>query len=199
MDSAIWNNALKLLRFDNGIDSVTYDSIISKMTVAYCDDEVLVLAARDEFSLNLVKGQKLSKIVTAAIRAANEDRPVSVKFVLAGDENAVRSSVNSEKKIARAEVSDPSSFGLSNEYTFANFVVGDCNRFAHASAIAVSQKPGQRQRNPFYLWGNSGLGKTHLMKAIGNEILANFPEKRVIYTTCEAFTNAYIACINSKN
>ena len=199
MDSAIWNNALKLLRFDNGIDSVTYDSIISKMTVAFCDNEVIVLAARDEFSLNLVKGPKLSKIITAAIRAANEDKPVSVKFVLAGDDNAVRASVNSEKKIARAEVSDPSSFGLSNEYTFANFVVGDCNRFAHASAVAVSQKPGQRQRNPFYLWGNSGLGKTHLMKAIGNEILANFPEKRVIYTTCEAFTNAYIACINSKN
>ena len=199
MDSAIWNNALKLLRFDNGIDSVTYDSIISKMTVAFCDNEVIVLAARDEFSLNLVKGPKLSKIITAAIRAANEDKPVSVKFVLAGDDNAVRASVNSEKKVARAEVSDPSSFGLSNEYTFANFVVGDCNRFAHASAVAVSQKPGQRQRNPFYLWGNSGLGKTHLMKAIGNEILVNFPEKRVIYTTCEAFTNAYIACINSKN
>ena len=199
MDSAIWNNALKLLRFDNGIDSVTYESIISKMTVAFCDNEVLVLAARDEFSLNLVKGQKLSKIIIAAIRAANEDRPVSVKFVLAGDDNAVRASVNSEKKVARAEISDPSAFGLSNEYTFANFVVGDCNRFAHASAVAVSQNPGQRQRNPFYLWGNSGLGKTHLMKAIGNEILANFPEKRVIYMTCEAFTNAYIACINSKN
>ena len=199
MDSAIWNNALKLLRFDNGIDSVTYESIISKMTVAFCDNEVLVLAARDEFSLGLVKGQKLSKIITAAIRAANNDNPVSVKFVLAGDENAVRASVNSEKKAARAEVSDPSAFGLSNEYTFANFVVGDCNRFAHASAVAVSQKPGQRQRNPFYLWGNSGLGKTHLMKAIGNAILANFPDKRVIYTTCEAFTNAYIASINSKN
>ena len=199
MDSVIWNNALKLLRFDNGIDSVTYDSIISKMTVAFCDNEVLVLAARDVYSQNLVKGPKLSKIITAAIRAANDDMPVSVKFVLAGDENAVRASVNSEKKVARAEISDPSSFGLSNEYTFANFVVGDCNRFAHASAVAVSQKPGQRQRNPFYLWGNSGLGKTHLMKAIGNEILANFPEKKVIYTTCEAFTNAYIACINSKN
>ena len=199
MDSAIWNNALKLLRFDNGIDSVTYESIISKMTVAFCDDEVLVLAARDEYSLSLVKGQKLSKIITAAIRAANNDNPVSVKFVLAGDENAVRASVNSEKKAARAEIADPSAFGLSNEYTFANFVVGDCNRFAHASAVAVSQNPGQRQRNPFYLWGNSGLGKTHLMKAIGNAILANFPDKRVIYTTCEAFTNAYIACINSKN
>ena len=197
MDSAIWNNALKLLRFDNGIDSVTYESIISKMTVAFCDDEVLVLAARDEYSLSLVKGQKLSKIITAAIRAANNDNPVSVKFVLAGDENAVRASVNSEKKAARAEVADPSAFGLSNEYTFANFVVGDCNRFAHASAVAVSQNPGQRQRNPFYLWGNSGLGKTHLMKAIGNAIIANFPEKRVIYTTCESFTNAFIATINT--
>ena len=199
MDSTIWNNALKLLRFDNGIDSVTYESIISKMTVEFCDSEVLVLAARDEFSLGLVKGQKLSKIVIAAIRAANNDNPVSVKFVLAGDENAVRASVNSEKKAVRAEISDPSAFGLSNEYTFANFVVGDCNRFAHASAVAVSEKPGQRQRNPFYLWGNSGLGKTHLMKAIGNAILTNYPEKRVIYTTCEAFTNAYIASINSKN
>ena len=199
MDSAIWNNALKFLRFDNGIDSVTYESIISKMTVAFCDDEVLVLAARDEYSLSLVKGQKLSKIITAAIRAANNDNPVSVKFVLAGDENAVRASVNSEKKAARAEVADPSAFGLSNEYTFANFVVGDCNRFAHASAVAVSQNPGQRQRNPFYLWGNSGLGKTHLMKAIGNAILSNVPDTRDIYTTCEAFTNAFIACIQNKN
>ena len=100
MDSVIWNNALKLLRFDNGIDSVTYDSIISKMTVAFCDNEVLVLAARDVYSQNLVKGPKLSKIITAAIRAANDDMPVSVKFVLAGDENAVRASVNSEKKVA---------------------------------------------------------------------------------------------------
>ena len=198
MDSTIWNNALKLLRFDNGIDSVTYDSIISKMTVAYSDNDVIILAARDEFSLGLVKGQKLSKIIISAIRAANEDNPVSVKFVLAGDENAIRASVNSEKKVARSEYSEPSAFGLTNEYTFSNFVVGDCNRFAHASAVAVSEKPGQRQRNPFYLWGNSGLGKTHLMKAIGNAIISGFPEKRVIYTTCEAFTNAYLECINSK-
>ena len=145
MDSTIWNNALKLLRFDNGIDSVTYDSIISKMTVAYSDNDVIILAARDEFSLGLVKGQKLSKIIISAIRAANEDNPVSVKFVLAGDENAIRASVNSEKKVARSEYSEPSAFGLTNEYTFSNFVVGDCNRFAHASAVAVSEKPGQRQ------------------------------------------------------
>ena len=201
MDSAIWNNALKLLRFDNGIDSVTYDSIISKMTVAYSDNEVIILAARDEFSLNLVKGQKLSKIIVDAIKKVNNDRPVAVKFVLEGDENAVRASVSSEKKVARTDTDAivPTTTGLSGDYTFANFVVGDCNRFAHASAVAVSQKPGQRQRNPFYLWGNSGLGKTHLMKAIGNAILENLPGKKVIYTTCEAFTNAFIACINSKN
>jgi len=200
MDSAIWNNALKLLRFDNGIDSVTYESIISKMTVPYCDDSILILAARDEYSLSLVKGQKLSKIITSAIRTANENNPVAVQFVLAGDENAVMSSVTAEKKASRPDTdsSVPTATGLSNDFTFANFVVGDCNRFAHASAVAVSQKPGQRQRNPFYLWGNSGLGKTHLMKAIGNAIIENMPEKRVLYTTCEAFTNAFVACIKSE-
>lgn len=200
MDSAIWNNALKFLRFDNGIDSVTYDSIISKMTVPYCDDSVLILAARDEYSLSLVKGQKLSKIITSAIRTANENNPIAVQFVLAGDENAVMASVTAEKKVSRPDTdySVPSATGLANDFTFANFVVGDCNRFAHASAVAVSQNPGQRQRNPFYLWGNSGLGKTHLMKAIGNAIIENLPEKRVLYTTCEAFTNAFIACIKSE-
>ena len=107
---------------------------------------------------------------------------------------------SSEKKAAtqaKTEIVTPT--GLTGEFTFENFVVGDCNRFAHASAVSVATKPGQKQRNPFFLWGNSGLGKTHLMKAIGNAILEQHPEKKVIYTTCEAFTNAFIACINNKN
>ena len=65
--------------------------------------------------------------------------------------------------------------------------------------MTVAAKPGQRQRNPFFLWGNSGLGKTHLMKAIGNSILQQYPGKKVIYTTCEEFTNAFVASINKKD
>ena len=200
MGSSVWEKALDILKFDENINIVTYESILCKMTVVHSDNDVLVLAARDEYSLDLVKGQKLNKIIENAIKTANEGKSCAVKFVLAGDENAINASINSEKKAARQAKSEVvTSTGLNGEFTFANFVVGDCNRFAHASAVSVASKPGQKQRNPFFLWGNSGLGKTHLMKAIGNAILEQQPDKRVIYTTCEAFTNAYIACINTNN
>lgn len=197
MDSSLWANALKLLKFDTSIEQFTYDSILCKMKVAFYDNDVIVLSARDEFSLGLVKGQKLGKTLQNAINTA-AGSPVSVKFVLEGDDNAVQASVNSEKKAIRTEKNAAPFNGLTNEFTFDNFVVGDCNRFAHASAVSVASNPGQKQRNPFYLWGNSGLGKTHLMKAIGNSVLSQFPDKRVIYTTCEAFTNAFVACLGSQ-
>jgi chromosomal replication initiator protein len=201
MESSVWDNALQLLKYDDSnIDIVTYESILCKMSVVFSNENMLILAARDEFSLKLVKGQKLNKIIEDAIRTVNGGKPLSVSFVREGDEQAISSTVNSVNKAvrqAKTEVITPS--GLNGEYTFANFVVGDCNRFAHASAVSVSQKPGQKQRNPFFLWGNSGLGKTHLMKAIGNAILEQHPEKKVIYTTCEAFTNAFIATIQNKN
>ena len=200
MDISIWDKALKLLKYDSSIDMVTYESVLCKMSVARSEDDILILAARDEFSLGLVKNQKLGKTVEDAIRVANDGKSCAVKFVLAGDENSVNNTIISEKKAvrqAKSEVTTPT--GLNGEFTFANFVVGDCNRFAHASAVSVAAKPGQKQRNPFFLWGNSGLGKTHLMKAIGNAILDQHPEKKVIYTTCEAFTNAFIATIQNKN
>ena len=200
MESSVWTKALSLLKYDPNIDSVTYDSILCKMSVAHCDNDLLVLAARDDFSLGLVKGQKLGKIIENAIKTVNEDKPLSVNFVKQDDIPSLESTINAGKKAARqakTEVVTPT--GLNGEFTFANFVVGDCNRFAHASAVSVAAKPGQKQRNPFFLWGNSGLGKTHLMKAIGNAVIEQHPEKKVIYTTCEAFTNAFIACIQNKN
>ena len=200
MEISVWDKALQFLKYDPEVDAITYDSILGKMTVVYNENNLLILAARDEYSLSLIKGQKLSKSIENAIKKANDDKPIKVDFVLAGDEKAINSTVNAGNKAirqAKSEVVTPS--GLNGEYTFANFVVGDCNRFAHASAVSVAAKPGQKQRNPFFLWGNSGLGKTHLMKAIGNAILEQHPGKKVIYTTCESFTNAYVATIQNKN
>ena len=200
MESSVWTKALSLLKYDPNIDSVTYDSILCKMSVAHCDNDLLVVAARDDFSLGLVKGQKLGKIIENAIKTVNEDKPLTVNFVKQDDIPSLESTINAGKKAARqakTEVVTPT--GLNGEFTFANFVVGDCNRFAHASAVSVAAKPGQKQRNPFFLWGNSGLGKTHLMKAIGNAVIEQHPDKKVIYTTCEAFTNAFVATIQNKN
>ena len=200
MDSSVWDKALKILQYDPNIDIVTYESILSKMTVGHSDDIQLVLEARDEYSLSIVKSQKLGKTIENAIKLVNGDKPCVVNFILKGDNKALNSTVIGTTKSHNENKSKVvTSTGLNGEYTFANFVVGDCNRFAHASSVSLSQKPGQKQRKPFFLWCNSGLGKTHLMKAIGNAILENNPDKKVIYTTCEAFTNAFVNTIGKQN
>lgn len=85
---------------------------------------------------------------------------------------------------------------LHPKYRFENFVVGNSNRLAHATAQAISNKPGEVY-NPFFLYGGVGLGKTHLVQAIGNEILAKSPKKKVIYVSCERFANDFIQSIQN--
>lgn len=77
------------------------------------------------------------------------------------------------------------------KYTFDNFIIGKSNEFAHAAALAVAKSPG-RSYNPFFIYGGVGLGKTHLMHAIGNAIVHNFPSKKVLYVSTEEFTNELI-------
>ena len=83
---------------------------------------------------------------------------------------------------------------LNARYTFANFIVGSANRLAHAASLSVAERPGHAY-NPLFLYGGVGLGKTHLMHAIGNTVAAKFPRKRVAYATSEKFTNEFITSI----
>lgn len=85
---------------------------------------------------------------------------------------------------------------LNAKYQFDNFVVGNSNRLAAATAQAVASKPGVVY-NPLFLYGGVGLGKTHLVQAIGNEILKNHPKKKLVYVSCEHFTNDFISSISN--
>ena len=84
------------------------------------------------------------------------------------------------------------------EYTFENFIVGSTNKFAHAACVAVANKPATNY-NPLFIYGNSGLGKTHLMCAIINKMKSDNPNIKIIYTKGEDFTNQMIACLTSKS
>jgi len=83
------------------------------------------------------------------------------------------------------------------KYTFDSFVVGDSNAFARTAALSVAEQPGLKY-NPLFIWGGPGLGKTHLLQAIGHYVTENFPHKRVIYVTSEQFTNDYIDSLGPK-
>ena len=87
-------------------------------------------------------------------------------------------------------------FGLNNRYTFENFVIGKGNELAQAASLAAAQKPGQAY-NPLFIYGGVGLGKTHLMQAVGNAIKKQAPHKKVLYVSCEKFTNDFVKSIST--
>lgn len=101
-----------------------------------------------------------------------------------------------EQEAKKKKKEEPFVTGLNPEKRFDNFVVGNSNRFATAAAQAVVKKPGVTY-NPLFIFGNSGLGKTHLMHATGNEIVARHPGSKVLYVTCESFTNEMIDSIKN--
>ena len=86
--------------------------------------------------------------------------------------------------------------GANYEYTFDTFIVGGSNEFAYAACTAVAKEPGVNY-NPLFIYGPSGLGKTHLMHAIANEVCKNHPEYKIIYVTSEEFGNDFISSIKN--
>jgi len=91
-----------------------------------------------------------------------------------------------------------SEIGLNPKYTFDNFVVGPCNRFAHAAAVGAAEAPG-RNYNPFFLHGSVGLGKTHLLQSLCFALLVRNPQTRIQYLSCETFVNHFISALENGN
>ena len=89
--------------------------------------------------------------------------------------------------------------GLNPHYNFDNFIEGDCNRLCRSAGYAVAQKPGGTAFNPLVIYGSTGLGKSHLAQAIGNEVKQNFPNKTVLYTNAERFTNQFIESLKNNS
>ena len=144
------------------------------------EDYRLVIRTPSEFKKKIISDR-----FSASIKAVLSDL-FSCDFellILVGDE-----------EYEPDEKDDPDDFPEMAGYTFDNFIVGNSNKFAHAAAIAVAENPGKNY-NPLFIYGNSGLGKTHLLWAIGHSIREHFPEKKISYIKGDDFTNELIKAI----
>ncbi|MDP2685206.1 MAG: chromosomal replication initiator protein DnaA [bacterium] len=108
----------------------------------------------------------------------------------------VLDSIQSPESSPKADAKN--GFGLNSRYTFENYVVGKGNELAHAACLAVAERPGEVY-NPLFIYGGAGLGKTHLLQAVAHDVLKNNKGKKIIYVTCEKFTNEFIKSISKGN
>lgn len=157
-------------------------------------DDTAVISSHTPFKFSTVKNRYLGTI-EEKFEAVMGFR-ISVEIILKDNEKE-ESSPAEEKDAGKTENVRTDSFQNRTEYTFDNFIVGGSNKFAHAACTAVASTPGMVY-NPLFIYGPSGLGKTHLMYAITNEILKKNPKTNLVYTKCEDFTIQLIEAI-SKN
>ena len=213
---AIWADILVHLR--ENIAESACDRWLSPVQPKGLEEEILHLEAPNEFSRNYIQDRYIPFIKDAGREVIG--RAVDIRLTSAQKEglyddvvtekngqtvlmvaesmpkNAFTAPAGESTSLAPIAPGDGSS--LNPHYTFDKFVIGNSNRFAHAAALAVSESPGAVY-NPLFMYGGVGLGKTHLMHAIGNQILKNHPHMRVLYISSEKFTNEFINSIVKGN
>lgn len=178
----IWEKSLDALRQE--MTAVSYNSWISTLEPVGLEGNTLVLLAKDYATQNTLRNI-YSQTVTDTVNRVN-GTSLGVRFINSGErENYPETRVS--EIIEREHTLNP-------KYTFETFVIGSSNNFAHAAAKAVADNPSSAY-NPLFIYGGVGLGKTHLMHAIGHCILERNPRAKIIYVTSETFTNEMIQSI----
>ncbi len=183
------------------VTKISYDTWILPLNIRSIEEDHIVFTANSEFQKDFLENKYRSLLFNTLRYITNKDWTFSViDLSKEGIENTktdvIKDENNDEDASAEVEINKST---LNPKYTFDTFVVGNNNRFAHAAALAVGNEPA-KSYNPLFLYGGVGLGKTHLMHAIGNRIIENNRNSNVLYVTSEKFTNQLINAIkDNKN
>lgn len=177
------------------VTSITYETWIKPLEIASIEGNHIVFKAISEYHKDSIQSRYSPLILNTLKFITNKDWSFSVVWNQEEEAEAPTQVITSEpKEDVDDDLSQYTNKTLNPKYTFETFVVGNNNRFAHAAALAVGDSPGEAY-NPLFLYGGVGLGKTHLMHAIGNRILENNRKANVLYVTSEKFTNHLINAI----
>jgi len=196
MTSKTWEKILAQIKSE--VSDQVYETWLRPLRFVTQEGPVVFLATPHKFFKQWIEENHLSQIEEIACKELGEE--VSVEIVVGGEEEALPPPVTPprflqlpEETVTRAH----SVYGvLNSRYTFDRFVIGTGNQFAHAASAAVANNPGNSY-NPLFIYGGVGLGKTHLLHAIGNEAQGKHPRLKVCYIPAEKFTNELITSIRT--
>lgn len=211
----VWDKTLELLAQE--LSPLTFTTWFKPLVPVSFVDGIFVLEVKDDFSLEQV--QKYQTLIENALLMQTQVHfevrfqcsPFTHPYFLKQQSNLERlgqsplvqnhsmETIPQPSKFVPSKTQIPGHYlgkqDLKPEYTFNTFVVGDSNRFAHAACLSVAENQGNSKNNPLFIYGGSGLGKTHLMYAIMNHILLHQPNTRMLFVPCERFVNEFISAI----
>lgn len=191
----IWNSVLEHCK--NSMSEVAFDTWIKPLNLIDFSEGYFVIAAGADFAKSIIE-TKFTPVLKDAFEKAT-GFPTDFKIVV---ENAKPKNVEAPAADTSSALTTADELPVSyrkkieSEYTFDTFVVGSSNKFAYAAAQSVANNPGKTY-NPLFIYGNSGLGKTHLLNAICCEVKENNPDAEIIYTSGEDFTNELISFLTT--
>ena len=193
---AIWEQIKE--EIVKNIPMLSFEVWIKDLEIIDIKENIIVLATRTKMTQNMLLKNYKKVIIDASHKIY---RPITALEIIVQDDEPVEKP-KQDKDIQRVYVSENGTdisepkFNFNPKYTFENFIVGGSNQLAAAAAKAVAEKPNSNM-NPLFIYGGVGLGKTHLLHAIGNYARENKPELNVIYVTTDKFANDFISSIQN--
>jgi chromosomal replication initiator protein len=191
---SLWDRALERLK--NNTPDYAFKNWFLQIREVGLQENRLVLGVPNFFVRDWLVEHYFDVLRKAVHQAA--EQPIDIEFVLAsgaGDDPSVPPRVLEDGSLHELEIpADRARVRLREQFTFESYVVGPSNQLAAAAALAVADRPGKIY-NPLFIYGGTGLGKTHLLHAIGNRILEREPQARILYTSAEQFLNEFVVLL----
>jgi len=193
----IWKECLRTIKLN--VTQMTYNTWFLPIKPVSLNNSILKIQLPSKFFWEWID-EHFNTLINKTIHDVLGDK-AKLAYVIAEEnetqeiKNEIQPRIETKKEITPHEPEfEPY---LNQRYTFDNFIKGEGNQLARAAAFAISDNPGGTSFNPLFIYGGVGLGKTHLIQAIGNKILNNFPDKRVIYLSSDIFTVEFVEAIQS--
>lgn len=187
----LWEEVLNIIKED--MNEVSYNTWLKPIKPLHINDNVIYLQAPEEFLRDMLV-KRYNKLLTNAFTYVLNDNEITIKILIPGEEIDEQKMIEKRDKNFVYQNGNSIKSFLNPKYKFDSFIVGNSNRFAHAASLAVAEAPATAY-NPLFLYGGVGLGKTHLMHAIGHYIMSNNKSSKILYVTSEKFTNDLINSI----